>query len=104
MGQFLLSPQSLPPTLTRAAILGSDSLLWGGRFYLVDKMELTFTQPADRVPEVPYTLASGRLLLGWVDPYGGLAPARFRYRIARSGEEREWTFLESGGDSFRRPG
>ncbi|GIV24726.1 MAG: hypothetical protein KatS3mg026_0418 [Bacteroidia bacterium] len=97
VGQFLLSPQSLPPTLIRAAILGSDSLLWGGRFYLVDKMELTFTQPADRVPEVPYTLASGRLLLGWVDPYGGLAPARFRYRIARSGEEREWTFLESGG-------
>lgn len=97
LGQFTLSPQSLPPTLIRAGFLGSDSLLWGGRFYLVDKMELTLTQPADRVPEVPYTLASGRLLLGWVDPYGGLAPTRFRYRISKSGEEREWTFLESGG-------
>jgi len=97
VGQFSLSPQGLPPTLIRAAILGSDSLLWGGRFYLVEKMELSFSQPPDKVPEVPYNLASGRLLLGWVDPYGGLSPAQFRYRITKSGEEREWTFLESGG-------
>ncbi|MCX7605859.1 MAG: ATP-binding protein [Bacteroidia bacterium] len=96
MGQLTFSPNPPPPTLVRAVILGEDSVIWGGRFYLPEELKLTFTQPTQAIPQVPYAIASGRLLIGWMDPYGGLSAPRFRYRFLEGRRERDWSYLESG--------
>ncbi len=96
IGQLTFEPAKPPPTLIREVILGEDSVLWGGRFFVAEELRLTFEQPASAVPQVPYTLASGRLSLGWIDPYGGLSAVRFRYRLLKKGSESEWSYLESG--------
>ncbi|GIV23390.1 MAG: ATP-binding protein [Bacteroidia bacterium] len=94
VGSLTLDAPVVPPTLVRAAILGEDSLLWGGRAFSPEEAALAVAQPF--IPEVPYTLASGRLLIGWVDPYGGLNATTFRYRLIEGGKEKEWSYLEAG--------
>ncbi|MCX8113170.1 MAG: ATP-binding protein [Bacteroidia bacterium] len=96
IGQLTFEPLWTPPTLIRAAIMGEDSVLWGGRYYLVESMSLSLTQPDKLIPDVPITLAYGRFLLGWVNPYGELAPTKFRFRLSESNQSREWSYIESG--------
>lgn len=96
-GNLFFTPTFVPPTLIRAAILGEDSLLWGGRFYSVEQMKLLTEQPPNTIPRIPIEVASGRLLVSWPDPYGGLGHTSFRYRLSEGGEAREWNYLESGG-------
>ncbi|MCS6790746.1 MAG: ATP-binding protein [Bacteroidia bacterium] len=95
-GELLFKPAFLPPTLIRAAILGEDSLLWGGRFYSMEGMKLLSEQPQNAIPRIPIQLASGRLWVGWLDPYGGLGRTSFRYRLSEGNQAREWNYLESG--------
>lgn len=96
VGDLTFQPVWTPPTLIRAVIVGEDSVLWGGRFYSLESMHFSLTQPANAIPEVPYYLGYGRLLLGWYNPYGGLSPTQFRYRLLEGARQREWTYLESG--------
>ncbi|MCS7162719.1 MAG: HAMP domain-containing histidine kinase [Bacteroidia bacterium] len=107
VGQLTFTPQWIPPTLIRAVIIGQDSLISGGRYYDPEGMRVALAQPGKAIPEIPITLAYGRVLVGWCDPYGGLGATRFRYRFrtptsrlggllrSQSGD-REWSFLESG--------
>ncbi|MDW8134216.1 MAG: ATP-binding protein, partial [Bacteroidia bacterium] len=96
VGRLTFSPPHLSPTLVRAVIVGQDSLLWGGRFYSSNEVRLLLEQPVQSVPQIPYKMASGRFLIGWMDPLGGLGTPRFRYRILKEGEEKAWSYLESG--------
>ncbi len=96
VGQLTFQPRWMPPTLVRAAIIGEDSLLWGGRYYSAEKMNILLAQPKEAIPEVPISLAYGRILLGWVNPYVLNAPTRFKYRISGSGSARDWSVIESG--------
>ncbi|MDW8058089.1 MAG: ATP-binding protein [Bacteroidia bacterium] len=96
VGQLTFEPVWIPPTLIRAAIIGEDSTLWGGRYYLPESMTLSLTQPDKAIPQLPIRLAYGRVLLGWVNPYSELGTTRFRYRLVQEGESRDWTYIESG--------
>ncbi|MEN3040132.1 MAG: ATP-binding protein [Bacteroidia bacterium] len=95
-GSLTFQPRMLPPTLVRAAIIGEDSLLWGGRYYSPEEMKISLQQPDKAIPEVPVSLAYGKILISWLNPYGNLARTRFRYRLIQSGEQRDWSYIESG--------
>lgn len=96
MGSLTFEPEWTPPTLIRAVTIAEDSVVWGGRYYLPESMSISLAQPKEAIPHIPITLASGRFLLGWMDPYGGLASTRFRYRFVEGDQQREWNTLESG--------
>ncbi|MCS6896168.1 MAG: ATP-binding protein [Bacteroidia bacterium] len=95
-GNLTFQPLTLPPTLIRATVIGEDSLLWGGRYYSPEEMKLLLSQPDKAIPEVPVSLAYGKILISWLNPYGNLARTRFRYRLSEAGEQRDWSYIESG--------
>ncbi|MGQ9862982.1 MAG: ATP-binding protein [Bacteroidia bacterium] len=83
------SARELPPILIRKAYMGKDSLLFGGRF-LDQQANITFTQPENFIPELPYTLNNLRLLLSCADYTS--KEMRYNYRISPS---TEWNKLSS---------
>ncbi len=94
VGDLLFKPLLRVPTLIKAFYAG-DELIWGGRYYLPDKMAITLEQSPSAVPEISYKDARGYILLGWVNLYGSLGATRFRYRFLKD-EGEPWTYLESG--------
>jgi hypothetical protein len=94
VSDLLYRPTSQTPTLVRAFYAGGQ-LIWGGRIYSPETMQLSLSQPSTAIPEISYKDANGYLLLGWVNLHGNLGPTKFRYRFLKEGNE-PWTYLESG--------
>jgi two-component system NtrC family sensor kinase len=94
VSDLLYKPTPRTPTLVRAFYAGGQ-LIWGGRIYAPETMQLSLSQPSTAVPEISYKDANGYLLLGWVNLHGNLGPTKFRYRFLKEGNE-PWTYLESG--------
>mgnify|MGYP001029512438 CR=1 FL=1 len=94
VSDLLYKPAPQMPTLIRAFYAGGQ-LIWGGRFFSLEDMQLSLSQPSTAIPEISYKDAQGYLLLGWVNLHGNLGPAKFRYRFLKEGDD-AWTYLESG--------